>query len=311
MKKLSGWIIALSILNLGISSVLGSIVIMGFGYPPLISILVSTALATVAETTIAPILDELGVIKTKMASLILGPGIIDDVAEVGLASAASLIVGASSDSSSTILLVVGLFAFLALAMVFNRLVLPVIARFDDKPSDPHLFLLMVSSALTLTVVSQAFKLGVLLGAITAGLVFQGFLGRLRCEPRASLTMRAVTYGFLGPIFFYGIGLSTDLPSIAASLQLTLLLLGVNFLGKFLAALAVGKLAKLNMKMIAAIGLGLSAKFSMGIIPVQIFYAAGIIEQPLFTAFVAVSTVTTMVIPFSLAYVVSRWRNSLE
>jgi Kef-type K+ transport system membrane component KefB len=49
---------------------------------------------------------------------------------------------------------------------------------------------------------------------------------------------------------------------------------------------------------------------MGIIPVQIFYSAGLIDQELFTAFIAVSMVTTMIIPFSISYIINRWRDSI-
>jgi Ca2+-transporting ATPase len=208
-------------------------------------------------------------------------------------------------------LALGLLAFIALALVFYRLILPLIARFDEEPTDPHLFLLMVSTLLTFTIVSQTFRLGVLLGAIVAGLMFQRFLRSFNAEPRAFTTLRAIAYGFLGPVFFFGIGLNTNLSSLAGNFQLTLWLLAANFLGKFLAALIVGRMAKLNLKAIVAIGLGLSAKFSMGIIPVQIFYSAGVIDQQLFSAFVAVSTITTMIIPFSLAYIVNRWRRNLD
>jgi len=310
LRSLSTYIAMLSIFNLAFSSILGFLILSSFGYPPLISALISTALATVAETTIAPILDELGVIRTKVASLILGPGVVDDVAEVMIASLASLIVGAEGTTVDPVFLALGLLAFTALALGFHGFILPLIARFDEEPKDPHLFLLMVSTAFIFTVVSQAFKLGILLGAIVAGLTFQRFLGSSNAEPRAFTTLRAIAYGFLGPVFFFGIGLSVSLPSLAEGFQLTLWLLAANFLGKFLGVFIVGRMAKLDLKAIAVIGVGLSAKFSMGIIPVQIFYSAGLIDQQLFSAFVAVSTITTLFIPFSLAYIVNRWRQSL-
>jgi len=318
LRSLSTYIAMLSILNLAFSSILGFLILSSFGYPPLISALVSTALATVAETTIAPILDELGVIKTKMASLVLGSGVVDDVAEVMIASLASMIVGAKEDTMDPVFLGWGLFAFTGFALVFNVLILPFIARFDKGPKDVHAFLLTISTILTFTAVSQTFKLGVLLGAIMGGLTLQRFLNSFNSKSGAFArplllsvaALRAIAYGFLGPVFFFGIGLSVNLSSFVEGFQLTLWLLAANFLGKFLGVFIVGRMAKLNLKAIAVIGLGLSAKFSMGIIPVQIFYSAGVIDQQLFSAFVAVSAITTMLIPFSLAYIVNRWRQSL-
>jgi Kef-type K+ transport system membrane component KefB len=87
-------------------------------------------------------------------------------------------------------------------------------------------------------------------------------------------------------------------------------LGANFVGKFLSVFAVGRMADLNWREIVSIGLGLSTKFSMGIIPIQIFYSARLIDQNVFSSFVAVSTITTMIIPFSLALIVNRWKPHL-
>ena len=153
--SLSKEIVALSLLNLAFSSLLGFYILSSFGYPPLISILVATALATIAETTIAPVLDELGILDTKMASLIIGPGVLDDVAEVIIASMASVIVGAEASTESPILLVSGLLILVALAVTFHRFAIPVIARFDKEPGEVHLFLLTVSAALMFTAWSPA------------------------------------------------------------------------------------------------------------------------------------------------------------
>ena len=311
LRRLSLEIVALSILNLTFSSILGFYILVSFGYPPLISALVATALATVAEATIAPILDELGVIKSKVANLIVGPGIFDDVAEVVIASLASVIVGAGQATVNPSFLAFGFLAFVAFALVFHRLIIPLITRFDREPKETHSFLLAVSTALIFTAISQNFKFGVLLGAIVAGLTFQKFRNLSNIKPDAFTTLRAITYGFLGPVFFFGIGLSVNLSSFVDGFQLTLWLLAVNFFGKFLAAFIVGRMTKLNLKAITAIGLGLSAKFSMGIIPVQIFYSAKVIDQQLFSAFVAVSAITTMIIPFTLACVIHRWRQNIS
>lgn len=67
---------------------------------------------------------------------------------------------------------------------------------------------------------------------------------------------------------------------------------------------------MNWKEIVVVGWGISAKFSMGIIPAQILYSAGFIDEILFTSFIGVSTLTTLIIPFTLSYMVKRWRNNI-
>lgn len=303
-------ILLISVLNMGFSTVFGYVVLTWFGYPPLVSLVVSTALATVAETTIAPILDELGVITSKEASLILCPGVVDDVAEVILASVASVVVGAGSATVDPVFMLVGFVFFLVVALALNRIILPRLAKFEGSPRDPHLLLLLLSSTLALVAITQSFRLGVLLGSIVAGLIFQRFLSGFGAEKRILTILRALSYGFLGPIFFFGIGLGTGLGSIAASISLTSLLLVANFAGKFLSAFIAGRLMGLSLKSIVVVGLGLSAKFSMGIIPVQIFFSAGVIDEFVFSSFIAVSAITTILVPFSLAYIINRWRGEL-
>jgi len=310
LRRLSGHILTLTILNLGLSSILGLIVLVLFGYPALISALVATALATVAETTIAPILDELGLIKTRIGTLILGPGIIDDVAEVSIASLASIIVGTKGTTTQPLTLATGLILLLAVAFLFHKAFIPFLCRRSEEHRNVQLFLLMSGTVALFTAISQAFDLGILLGAIIAGIVFQRFLNESRNTENGLAILRPVAYGLLGPVFFFEIGYSVSLQSLTSTVFLTTLLLLANFAGKFISSFAVGRLANLSWREIVAVGLGLSTKFSMGIIPIQIFYSAKLIDQEVFSAFVAVSAVTTMIIPFTLAWVTGKWKKHL-
>jgi len=306
LRELSGNIVALTILNLGISSILGSLVLIFFGYPAIISALVATALATVAEATVAPILDELGIIKTRIANLILGSGIIDDVAEVGIASLASVIVGKGATTYPSTL-AIGLAIILVLALAFHKVFIPFLCSKDIEHKSVQLFLLMSGTLSLFTAISQAFGLGVLLGAIVAGMVFQRFLRETGNNENGLAILRPVAYGLLGPVFFFEIGYGVSLQGLTSTLMLTGLLLAANFIGKFLAVSIVGNMVQLSWREIFVIGLGLSTKFSMGIIPIQIFYSAKLIDQNVFSSFVAVSAITTMIIPFALASVMSRWK----
>jgi len=312
LRRLSIHIIALSILNLAFSTILGFLILLTFGYPPLISLIVSTALATVAETTIAPILDELGVIKTKVATLVLGPGVIDDVVEVVIASLASLIIGSGEYAMNPLFLIAGLLMLVALAILFHRFILPLTVHTNRKIGEFQLFYLMISASFLFTCISQHFGLGILLGAIVSGLVFQVSLKQLDSDLTTPSALTAIAYGLLGPIFFFGVGLSVSFSTFMdlEGFQLISWLLSANFIGKFLATVIVGKIINLNAKSIVLIGLGLSAKFSMGIIPVQTFYSAKLIDQRLFSAFIAVSTITTVIIPPLLSFIINKWRESI-
>jgi Kef-type K+ transport system membrane component KefB len=306
-KRQSLNMIYIAVLNILFSTLIGMLVLLYYGYPLLISALISSALATVAEATIAPILDELDVIRSRSANLILGPGILDDVLEIATASIASVMVGSMGTFNPSMILL-GIFVLLILAIIFHRLILPTLASLEVEARAYSLTMLMIVVALTFTLISEYFSLGILLGAVTAGIVFQKFISKSGGE--CVKLLRALAYGFLGPIFFFTIGLSITPESIVKSAMLTLWLVLANFAGKFASTIIVGIYAKMNWKEIVVVGMGLSAKFSMGIIPAQILYSAGLIDEALFTSFVGVSTITTMTIPFTLSYIVKRWREDI-
>ncbi|MEM1549744.1 MAG: cation:proton antiporter [Candidatus Methanomethylicia archaeon] len=308
-KKQSWNIIVISFLNIVFSTLIGTIIIVSYGYSLYISVLISTALATVAEATVAPILDELDVIRSRSANLILGSGIIDDVLEVSLASLASVIVGGRY-LFNPVNIIFGMLTLVFLASLLNRFLFPKLALFEGKINVHSLTMLILLVAITFTVISEYFNLGILLGAIIAGITFQKFSLKSNSNGRCIEILRSIAYGFLGPIFFFKIGLSITLDSIIRSLSLTLLLLFANFISKFSASLIVGLYSRMNWKEIVVVGWGISAKFSMGIIPAQILYSAGFIDEILFTSFIGVSTLTTLIIPFTLSYMVKRWRNNI-
>lgn len=310
LRKLSKSIIALAILNLGFSSILGGLVLIGLGYPLLTSIIVATALATVAETTIAPILDEMNLLKTKVANLIIGPGILDDVAEVLLVSFVAFIIDDGSSLFNPLFLSLGLVVFFGLAFFFHRVVMPWLTRLEPNCSDEQMFLLALFVAFLFTGVSILFGFGVLLGAIVGGLVFKRYLRGNDPTGKTLAILRPVAYGFLGPVFFFSIGFGVGFMGLLENYWVTILLLLANFGAKFASAYIVGKRIKLNGRSIMLIGLGLSAKFSMGIIPAQILYTSGIIDRGLFSAFVAVSAISTVTIPLTLAWLIKHWRESI-
>jgi len=142
------------------------------------------------------------------------------------------------------------------------------------------------------------------------MVFQRLLRETGNSENGLAILRPVAYGLLGPVFFFEIGYGVSLQGLASTLVLTGLLLAANFIGKFLAVLIMRGMVQLSWREIFVIGLGLSTKFSMGIIPIQIFYSAKLIDQNVFSSFVAVSAITTMIIPFALASAMNRWKEYL-
>ena len=110
-----------------------------------------------------------------------------------------------------------------------------------------------------------------------------------------------------PVFFGTAGLSADLTILKdpSLLFLTLGLIAIASFGKFGGAFMGGKLAGLNFRKSLALGTGMNARGSTEVIIATIGLSMGALSQNLFTMIVTMAVVTTMVMPPTLRWALSR------
>jgi Ca2+-transporting ATPase len=84
MRSQSGNILLATALNTIVPFILGVGVMRYLGYDWIVSFVVGLTRMPTAEAVIVPILDEFGLIKTKVGNYIVGAGVLDDVIEVFL-----------------------------------------------------------------------------------------------------------------------------------------------------------------------------------------------------------------------------------
>ena len=93
MRKISGDIVWITVLNTAFPFICGIIVMMMIGYGWILAIVIGLTRMPTAEAVIVPILDKFNLIRTRVGSFIIGAGVPDDVIEVIVISAVSIWIG--------------------------------------------------------------------------------------------------------------------------------------------------------------------------------------------------------------------------
>lgn len=315
MRSQSGSIIVATVLNTAVPFLLGIWAMRYLGYDWMIAFVVGLTRMPTAEAVIVPILDEFGLIKTKVGEYIVGAGVLDDVIEVFLIAFVSLWIGEKSglvhqDREEIIQLGLSILFFVIAAWTVRRWLLLPLSRWL-KIQVSNLILLMIIVLFSFGGFAEYTDLGLVVGAIVAGMLIRPvFDAAGESGIEATKAVRAVSYGFFGIIFFLWIGMSVDLGAVVRVPELTILLFLAAFVGKIIGIFLMVPAGKLNSREAWTISIGLNARLTTEIIVAKLLLDAGLIDGQLFTALVAASSISTIIVPLLFSLMVSRWRGSL-
>ncbi|HHQ14109.1 MAG TPA: cation:proton antiporter, partial [Chromatiales bacterium] len=268
-----------------------------------------------AEAVIVPILDEFQMVRTRVGAFIVGAGVLDDVIEVFLIAFVSVwigeqTVGAASGEREAVTVAIGIGVFTVMALVSYHWILPLISGW--LPRRPrNLILLTMLVLFAFGGLAEYSSLGIVVGAIVAGVLLRPVFNRAGAAgERATGAVRAFSYGFLGIVFFFWVGLSVDLGGMLAEPELALLLFLAAFLGKLAGIFLMVPLRKLTVREAWAVGIGLNARLTTEIIVAKLLLDAKLIDTHLFTALVAASSMSTVVVPLVFTLLVRWWGKQL-
>jgi len=126
-------------------------------------------------------------------------------------------------------------------------------------------------------------------------------------------LRGLIVGLFMPVFFTLVGLTIDVSALAKPqfLWLTLLLIALASVGKFLGAFIGGRFGGLTPAESFAVGCGMNARGSTEVIVASIGLQLGALDLHWFTAIVAMAVVTTMAMPPMLRWAFARLPMSEE
>ncbi len=259
-------------------------------------ILTATSVSITVET-----LTELGKLNTRAGVNILGAAVIDDVLGLILISLVLALYagggdgGASGSSAALTLLWIVLFCAAALPAI---LFLPRLAERYAKKIRPGRALLTFSIAAALLAAFAAEKAGI--AAITGAYLFGLLLSCLPQKEYLERNVKAISSGFLAPVFFASVGIEVNLNGLnAGTAAIALVMFLVAVLGKVLGCGLGARIFRMSRGESLQIGVGMISRGEVAIITANIGLQNRIITQEVFVPTIIVVILTTIATPILL------------
>ena len=251
--------------------------------------LTATSVSITVET-----LREMGKLKGKMGTTIMGAAIIDDI--VGIIVLTTITSMQDTSVNPTIVLVkIVMFIFVVLTggVVFflkNKFIGSVKRR-------RRISIYALAFCLFMSFIAEeGFGVADITGAYFAGLMFCAFSVREYIGKKFNV----LNYLFFAPVFFASIGMQTNMKSLTGDIiWFTVVLTIVAILTKVIGCGLGAKICKFNNKEALGIGIGMISRGEVALIVAQKGADCGLLSETLFPAIVVVVIITTLITPILL------------
>jgi Kef-type K+ transport system membrane component KefB len=270
-----------------------------FGFEPQQSLFIGLMLAATSVSISAQVLMEMGVLRSRVGTTLLGAVVVDDILVILLLSLFTLMTGDGGGGTSTVILVLARMAvFLGSAIWFGMRIIPsLVSRIERFPISEGVMALVIVSILLYSWASEAFGgIAAIIGAFLAGL----FFARTTLKHTIESGVRSLAYAWLVPIFFVSIGLETNARSLGVDqLPFALAIVGVAILSKVVGGGLGSRLGGLTNLEALRLGVGMSARGEVLLIVATLGLDTGIIENDIFASMILVVLATTLLTPLML------------
>lgn len=254
-------------------------------------VLTATSVSITVET-----LKELGKMNTPASNAILGAAIIDDILGI---IALTIITSFKDDSVNiafVLIKIVMFFVFAALLGIGLFMIFKWMNKRTKRDSRRHVIIAFVYCLASAFIAEVFFGVADITGAYIAGLVLSMTNRKRYLENRFA----TLSYMLLSPIFFAGIGLTIELPSLTTDLIIFAVLLTlVAVASKFLGCAAGGKICGYTTRECFQIGAGMISRGEVALIVAKKGEACNLMEPQLFGPLVIVVVITTIIAPVIL------------
>ncbi|MER3407798.1 MAG: hypothetical protein C4292_03210 [Nitrososphaera sp.] len=167
------------------------------------------------------------------------------------------------------------------------------------------FGILLITTIAISLAAQEIGLHFIIGTFFSGLViYKEIIGRHNFD-RVYGIISAITFGFFAPIFFAVIGVEINLQSLASSIPLFAALLAVAVATKIGGGYLGARIVKFKGETSLAIGFLMNGRGMVELVIASIGFAAGIIDQTMFSIAVAIGFATTIMAPLTAKPFVGR------
>ena len=255
-------------------------------------VLTATSVSITVET-----LREMGKLKGKVGTTILGAAVIDDIIGIIVLTIVTSLKDTSVSPITVVLKIVLYFVFIAV-LIFVLTKLKVFVEEQDEKR--RTAIICVALCFILSYISEEyFGIADITGAYFAGLM----LCTMKVGPYVARRCEIPSYLIFSPVFFASVGLKVTLGGMDASIWIfAIILLVIAILSKVVGCGLGAKICGCTGKEAFQVGIGMISRGEVALIVAQKGYASGMLDDVLFAPIVLVVIVTTLITPILLKLV---------
>jgi len=301
------------------ASIVGALLFFLFpaqiGNSLLVAIVVALSFATVGEAVLLPILAKFNLLKTKFGQLTLGIGTLDDILEV-----LSLImipflpvflptlrIQGFPDPALVVLDLIGTFVLTFVLVKIASKIKHVLNNNVNFGFIRPLVIMLIFFSFVV-VGSFVFESLAAISAIFGGIVARSLLPTENFQSDEKV-VNFLGYIVLSPIFFLSVGASMSFASVFVYPLLIVVILLATFGAKLSGSyLLFHKVLGKGHSLL--LGLGLSVRFSTGLIVQYVLLISGLITLDLYSALIASAVVMTPIVLIALPWALCREKDAL-
>ena len=252
---------------------------------------IGLALSITAIAVNARLLSDLHLSEYRVAPVIIGASIVDDVLSFAFfSSLIALATGASAgafDARTVTHIIFRLALFFGITICIGLQFYPRLSKyFSSRESMGFTFALVV--ALVFGFIAEITGLHIILGAYMAGLFVKEGIVNKDLMRKINDRFVSITYGFLGPIFFVSLSFHITLDIFATHLPMIMVVLLVAIVGKIVGAGIGARMGGMNLKETALVSIAMNGRGAVELIIASVGIELGIINDVYFSILVVVA-----------------------
>jgi Kef-type K+ transport system membrane component KefB len=287
--------------------------VLGFSYmmlrnhPAHEATFIAAAMVATSVGITARVLEDLGVMYTRAARIIVGAAVFDDI--LGMVLLAVVVGMVSSGAIAWIQLTLLLVEAVGFALVMIFFAPTIIERMrpglERMETHNAPLVLALAICLALSVVAEQIGMAAIIGAFFAGMSFAEYAPEWNLIPRVSAINE-----FLAPYFFFIMGAKLNLSVFGSKVLISAIVISVLAIASKVIGCGLPVLRE-GWQTAAKVGVGMTPRGEVGLIVALIGVQMKMISDAAYAIVVFMTATTTMFAPITLRYLYRRFPAKFE
>ena len=275
----------------------GFAVALLFGKPTFESFFIGVVIASMSTSIMVEALSEMGKLKTKTGTALLGASVFDDILVI-IILAITMGMGSSGFSVVSLgIIMLKITAFFIFAFIAGLIINKIFNWAYGRKGEKRRFTVFaLAYCFLMAYLAEVFGLADITGAYIAGIAFYN----TRCVEYLEAKIHWLSYMFFTPVFLANIGIHTSFDGMTVNMVLfTLLLVLAAIISKVVGCGLGAKICNYTNRESLQVGAGMIARGEVSFIVAAKGIAAGYISSQLYPSIIVVVLITVLITPLLL------------